>query len=269
MANKKISELTSAYLPLAGTEEIPIVQSGVTKKVAVSEFDGIYESLSNKSTLTTLGTSDTLYPTQNAVKVYADTKVDKVTTSGVERVYIINPDGSQGSKATSDLGGSKNIYAINFSFGSAWLGNINASWRTSLYSTTTNIYTNTVGANINFDGTTNNLIGADNRLTKWTLPFNCKLKDVQSYMAGALNVNIDFKILYWEAPTAFGQTNYTYLGRVFFSAVVTGGKIFPVISELNTTTTLKKGGHIVIIWFNNTANPTFSTSLIQPIFEQV
>jgi hypothetical protein len=32
------------------------------------------EDLSNKSTNTSLGTSDTLYPTQNAVKVYADTK---------------------------------------------------------------------------------------------------------------------------------------------------------------------------------------------------
>lgn len=40
MANKKISELTSVTLPLAGTEEVAIVQSGVTKKVAVSEFSG-------------------------------------------------------------------------------------------------------------------------------------------------------------------------------------------------------------------------------------
>jgi hypothetical protein len=64
------------------------------------------ENVANKSTTTTLGTSNTLYPTQNAVKVYADTKVDKVTTSGVERAYIINPDGSQGTKATSDFGGA-------------------------------------------------------------------------------------------------------------------------------------------------------------------
>ena len=40
MANKKISELTSVTLPLAGTEEIAIVQSGETKKVAVSELGG-------------------------------------------------------------------------------------------------------------------------------------------------------------------------------------------------------------------------------------
>jgi hypothetical protein len=40
MANKKISELTSATLPLAGTEEVAIVQGGETKKVAASEFGG-------------------------------------------------------------------------------------------------------------------------------------------------------------------------------------------------------------------------------------
>ena len=61
------------------------------------------ENVANKSTSTTLGTSDSLYPTQNAVKVYADTKVDKVTTSGVERAYIINADGSQGTKALADF----------------------------------------------------------------------------------------------------------------------------------------------------------------------
>lgn len=72
---KDFSILTAATTPLAGTEEIAIVQGGDTKRVAVSEFDGIYESLSNKSTSTSLGTSDTLYPTQNAVKTYVDDKV--------------------------------------------------------------------------------------------------------------------------------------------------------------------------------------------------
>jgi hypothetical protein len=41
-------------------------------------FDGIYESLSNKSTSTSLGTSNTLYPTQNAVKTYVDGKKQKI-----------------------------------------------------------------------------------------------------------------------------------------------------------------------------------------------
>ncbi len=40
MPDKKISELNSVSLPLTGTEEIPIVQGGETKKVLSSEFLG-------------------------------------------------------------------------------------------------------------------------------------------------------------------------------------------------------------------------------------
>ena len=40
MANKKISELASATTPLAGTELVEVVQGGVNKKVAVSNFGG-------------------------------------------------------------------------------------------------------------------------------------------------------------------------------------------------------------------------------------
>jgi hypothetical protein len=38
MADKKISQLTSSSIPLAGTEVLPIVQSGATVKVAVSDL---------------------------------------------------------------------------------------------------------------------------------------------------------------------------------------------------------------------------------------
>jgi len=38
MADKKISALTSASTPLAGTEVLPIVQGGSTVKVAVSDL---------------------------------------------------------------------------------------------------------------------------------------------------------------------------------------------------------------------------------------
>ena len=42
----------------------------------------ISENVANKSTSTSLGTSDTLYPSQNAVKSYVDTAVAAVDTSG-------------------------------------------------------------------------------------------------------------------------------------------------------------------------------------------
>jgi hypothetical protein len=38
MSDKKISALTAATVPLAGTEVLPIVQSGVTKKVSVADL---------------------------------------------------------------------------------------------------------------------------------------------------------------------------------------------------------------------------------------
>ena len=61
------------------------------------------ENITNKVTdFTTI--NDTLYPSVEAVKEQLDSKLDKVSTAGVERAYIINPDGSQGTKATSEFG---------------------------------------------------------------------------------------------------------------------------------------------------------------------
>ena len=42
--------------------------------IGENNFGYVAENSANKSTVTTLGTSNTLYPSQNAVKVYADTK---------------------------------------------------------------------------------------------------------------------------------------------------------------------------------------------------
>ena len=47
-------------------------------------------------------------------KKYVDTKVSKVTSSGVERAYIINADGSQGTKATSEwVNANLDNYLVN------------------------------------------------------------------------------------------------------------------------------------------------------------
>jgi hypothetical protein len=52
MANTTISALPAATTPLAGTEVVPIVQSGVTKKVAVSAIGG-----GGSGTVTSVGLS--------------------------------------------------------------------------------------------------------------------------------------------------------------------------------------------------------------------
>jgi hypothetical protein len=53
MADSKISALTAATTPLAGTEVLPIVQSGVTKKVAISDVTAGRAISATQITLTT------------------------------------------------------------------------------------------------------------------------------------------------------------------------------------------------------------------------
>ena len=53
MADKKISALTAASTPLAGTEVLPIVQSGATVKVAVSDLTAGRAISATQVTLTT------------------------------------------------------------------------------------------------------------------------------------------------------------------------------------------------------------------------
>jgi hypothetical protein len=106
-----------------------------------------------------------------------DNKLDKVSTSGVERAYIINADGSQGTKATSDFGGGEKEKVI-------------------FYNRSTWTFPNVAGApfplisSTNFEVNTANLNSAtDNALTAMNntsvifvpigiAPFNMKLKRV-------------------------------------------------------------------------------------------
>lgn len=63
MADKKISALTGATTPLAGTEVLPIVQSGATVKVAVSDLTAgraVTASSINKVAITAPATASTL-----------------------------------------------------------------------------------------------------------------------------------------------------------------------------------------------------------------
>ena len=53
MADKKISALTASTTPLAGTEVLPIVQSGATVKVAVSDLTAGRAISATQATLTT------------------------------------------------------------------------------------------------------------------------------------------------------------------------------------------------------------------------
>jgi len=79
VANNLVSLATDTYPSLA---EISYVK-GVTS--AIQTQINSKENTANKSTTTTLGTSNTLFPTQNAVKTYVDTQLSsKVSLTGAE-----------------------------------------------------------------------------------------------------------------------------------------------------------------------------------------
>ncbi len=68
------SDLTGGTVTsVSGTADRITSTGGTTPVLDISAtFEALLEKLTNKSTTTTLGTSDTLYPTQNAVKTYVD-----------------------------------------------------------------------------------------------------------------------------------------------------------------------------------------------------
>lgn len=81
----------NAWYPIANLSEVDAAKDRAnhTGTQAISTVTGLQttldgkESLSNKSTTTTLGTSNTLYPTQNAAKTYVDAASRKMWLNGV------------------------------------------------------------------------------------------------------------------------------------------------------------------------------------------
>jgi hypothetical protein len=115
MSNSKISALTSATTPLAGTETLPIVQSGITKKVAVSKlnsfesvfsaYQGSNQTVSN--TTTTVINYDTV--TIDTTSTYNATT--KTWTPTIAGYYLIN--------ATVNPGTGTGIVTVGIKIGSA------------------------------------------------------------------------------------------------------------------------------------------------------
>jgi len=92
MSNKKISALTSATTPLAGTEEVPIVQSGATVKTTVADITNAGAYPGYFTTLTSTGTT-----------ILGDATTDTVTVNGYMGV---------GGAAVSNIGSKVSSSAL-------------------------------------------------------------------------------------------------------------------------------------------------------------
>jgi len=105
MADKKISALTAASTPLAGTEVLPIVQSGSTVKVSIANVTA-GRSVSTKDLTATSGTSTPYLLAQNTNAVSLATAelqlITANTFSGVSSCYIKN-ESQSGGNSNADL----------------------------------------------------------------------------------------------------------------------------------------------------------------------
>jgi hypothetical protein len=113
MADKKISQLTAATLPLAGTEVLPLVQTS-TKKVAVADLiAGVTVSSGFSTTITGGGT---VYV--GSTNSFGDLALLK-NAAGTTKIGVSNDDGTASSGATfSSYYGGTEIAA----FGHYWNG---------------------------------------------------------------------------------------------------------------------------------------------------
>ena len=121
MADTKISALTSATTPLAGTEVIPLVQSSTTKKVAVSDLTAgrAVSALSINSALIGAATGSPLSLQSNgSVQATLDTTgylgIGLSSPAGALHIYKANPTlYVQDSSIGVSVGISANSFAAN------------------------------------------------------------------------------------------------------------------------------------------------------------
>jgi hypothetical protein len=117
MADKKISALTGASTPLAGTEVLPIVQSGSTVKVAVSDLTA-GRSVSGTSFVPTGSTipANGLYlPAANSVGLATNT-TNAIYVDSSQNVFVgasASPSGLYSVKTASVTTSGAAFYGVN------------------------------------------------------------------------------------------------------------------------------------------------------------
>ena len=127
MSDKKISQLTASTTPLAGTEELALVQSGDTKKVSVSNLTAGRDVGSLSNTVGGSGSDGAVYLkradglTVNTEAVNAtDGAIDYTTAYGRQRFY--NYTGLVLDIGGTDVAKGVVIPAGNLAFGTAGKG---------------------------------------------------------------------------------------------------------------------------------------------------
>lgn len=126
MADKKISQLTSATTPLAGTEVLPIVQSSVTKQVSVADLTVnravTASSLTVNGTVSGQGGSLLRNGANGGLVITAAAGTFSVNTNSTARFVVANDGEISASTGNFNL--------TTAGKGIVFVGNNNVVWRT-------------------------------------------------------------------------------------------------------------------------------------------
>lgn len=106
VTNKSLEGIGNIGIDYNDLDNLPTIPTIITNHSGLNLNDGTNPHGTTKSDVG-LGnidnTSDVDKPISTATQTALNSKLNKDTTAGLERAYIINADGSQGTKATSDF----------------------------------------------------------------------------------------------------------------------------------------------------------------------
>ena len=161
MTNKKISALTSATTPLAGTEVLPIVQSGATVKATVANIVGAGTS---PGSFTTLAASDNITQSDKSKTTsfgYQQTMTNAASTASLTR--SIDASGNVIDRAYKATGATYALYVHTTGDADQLAYTANADGSVTF---TNNVVQGTAAKGVNFTANTP-LAGMTSQLLNW------------------------------------------------------------------------------------------------------
>jgi hypothetical protein len=170
MADSKISALTAATVPLAGTEVLPIVQSGTTKKVSISNVTAGRDISASKIIVGTgseIGRATVWTPTNGDVMAAM-----RCAGTGTQRGLYVSGDNSTGEVALDVTGSAAGTLVVKT--GGTTIAKFDSDWNTQI--SLGNLKMMTAGKGIDFSanthaaGMTSELLNAYEEGT-WTTTF--------------------------------------------------------------------------------------------------
>jgi hypothetical protein len=189
-----------------------------------------------------------------------ENKLDKVTTAGVERAYIINADGSQGIKATSYFGGGKRTQYLEFAINQNIVAS--ANWY-GLLLTSSNINTATYTATNASLTPTNNFANQAVQTPCKQVNFQCKIKNVK--YRGCTNsgaTSVRFCVVKSFRNSASLIANSDIIADKTFSLLTSISNENFTGADLDATVTIEDGAEIRVFIFNNNVNSNILSGIL-------